>query len=201
MTSYKTLYEGRSSRPTNCGQRSPDLQARIALGPDDLLRELERTRQIVDLAGIARHMLVERFTPQQWKQRDHLPPVDFPEIKEHALVRLDDPGEVRRPDPSGYGTTSRLRRSCPPPPDGCRNRATPRATYPRRRIALPNSHPGVYRRHTGAATPEGALSERGTLSHDATAWASPDHRQQPRQVHPDWCWPITRARTTPAIPR
>jgi hypothetical protein len=36
----------------------------------------------VDLAGIARHMHVERFTPQQWKQRDHLPPVDFPEIRE-----------------------------------------------------------------------------------------------------------------------
>jgi hypothetical protein len=37
--------------------------------------------QIVDLAGIARHMHVERFTPQQWQQRDLLPPVDFPEIK------------------------------------------------------------------------------------------------------------------------
>jgi hypothetical protein len=44
--------------------------------------ELDRTRQIVDLAGIARHMKVERFTPQQWKQRGHLPPVDFPEINE-----------------------------------------------------------------------------------------------------------------------
>lgn len=44
--------------------------------------ELERTRQIVDLAGIARHMRVARYTPQQWKQRGHLPPVDFPEISE-----------------------------------------------------------------------------------------------------------------------
>lgn len=37
--------------------------------------------QIVDLAGIAWHMHVERFTPQQWQQRELLPPVDFPEIK------------------------------------------------------------------------------------------------------------------------
>lgn len=37
--------------------------------------------KIVDLAGIAAHMHVERFTPQQWQQRDLLPPVDFPEIK------------------------------------------------------------------------------------------------------------------------
>lgn len=44
--------------------------------------ELDRRRIVVDLAGIARHMRVERFTPQQWKQRGHLPPVDFPEIKE-----------------------------------------------------------------------------------------------------------------------
>jgi len=54
----------------------------ITASPDENLRELERTRLIVDLAGIARHMRVERFTPQQWKQRDHLPPVDFPEIRE-----------------------------------------------------------------------------------------------------------------------
>lgn len=58
------------------------LRASIQANPDERLRELERTRLIVDLAGIARHMRVERFTPQQWKQRDHLPPVDFPEIKE-----------------------------------------------------------------------------------------------------------------------
>lgn len=47
-----------------------------------LSAELHRRRLVVDLAGIARHMKVERFTPQQWKQRGHLPPVDFPEIKE-----------------------------------------------------------------------------------------------------------------------
>jgi hypothetical protein len=56
-------------------------QAILASGDDNLI-ELERTRQVVDLAGIARHMRVERFTPQQWKQRDHLPPVDFPDIRE-----------------------------------------------------------------------------------------------------------------------
>jgi hypothetical protein len=44
--------------------------------------ELDRTRDIVDLAGIARHMRVERFTPQQWRQRDLLPPVDFPKLTE-----------------------------------------------------------------------------------------------------------------------
>lgn len=39
--------------------------------------------QIVDLTGIARHMRVDRrYTPQQWRQRGLLPPVDFPEIRE-----------------------------------------------------------------------------------------------------------------------
>lgn len=42
--------------------------------------ELERVRHVVDLAGIARHMHVARLTPQQWQQRDLLPPVDFPQI-------------------------------------------------------------------------------------------------------------------------
>lgn len=82
MTSYKTLYEGAQKQANELRAEVARLQAQIALGPDELLRELERTRQIVDLAGIARHMRVERFTPQQWKQRGHLPPVDFPEIKE-----------------------------------------------------------------------------------------------------------------------
>jgi hypothetical protein len=82
MTSYKTLYEGAQQEADELRAEVARLQALIALGPDDLLREVERTRQVVDLAGIARHMRVERFTPQQWKQRGHLPPVDFPEIKE-----------------------------------------------------------------------------------------------------------------------
>lgn len=58
-TSYKRLYEEASA-------------------------ELERVREVVDLAGIARHMRVGRLTPQQWRQREHLnfPPVDFPDIKE-----------------------------------------------------------------------------------------------------------------------
>ena len=58
------------------------LRAALDASPGDIRRELERTRLIVDLAGIARHMLVDRFTPQQWKQRGHLPPVDFPDISE-----------------------------------------------------------------------------------------------------------------------
>jgi hypothetical protein len=58
------------------------LRSLIAASDDETLRELERVRKVVDLAGIARHMRVERYTPQQWRQRGHLPPVDFPEIKE-----------------------------------------------------------------------------------------------------------------------
>jgi len=44
--------------------------------------DLAKTRPVVDLAGIARHMGVGRLTPQQWAQRKLLPPVDFPEIRE-----------------------------------------------------------------------------------------------------------------------
>lgn len=55
MTRYKPLYE-------------------------ETLRELERVQGIVDLKGIARHMKVNRLTPQQWRQRGLLPAVDFPEI-------------------------------------------------------------------------------------------------------------------------
>lgn len=82
MISYKTLYEGAQQQVNELRAEVARLQQRIALGPDELLRELERTREIVDLAGIARHMKVERLTPQQWRQRGHLPPVDFPEIRE-----------------------------------------------------------------------------------------------------------------------
>lgn len=54
---------------------------------DELAAALMNSRdaggQIVDLAGIARHMRVDpRYTPQQWRQRGLLPPVDFPEIRE-----------------------------------------------------------------------------------------------------------------------
>lgn len=38
--------------------------------------------KLVDLAGISRHMSVDRKTPQQWKQRGLLPPVDFPYLTE-----------------------------------------------------------------------------------------------------------------------
>jgi hypothetical protein len=82
MTSYKTLYQQASQEVEALRAEVARLHGQIGASPDDLLRELERTRTIVDLAGIARHMRVERFTPQQWKQRGHLPPVDFPDIKE-----------------------------------------------------------------------------------------------------------------------
>ncbi len=45
-----------------------------------LLNQREPCGQIVDLAGIARHMKVDRNTPPQWRQRRLLPEVDFPEV-------------------------------------------------------------------------------------------------------------------------
>lgn len=82
MPSYKTMWQEARQEIELLRGEVHRLRDAINASPDENLRELERTRQIVDLAGIARHMRVERFTPQQWKQRDHLPPVDFPEIKE-----------------------------------------------------------------------------------------------------------------------
>jgi len=69
-TSYKRLYE-----------EAVKENERLAAENMDLRAEVWRRREVVDLAGIARHMKVERYTPQQWQQRDHLPPVDFPLIK------------------------------------------------------------------------------------------------------------------------
>lgn len=80
--SYKTKWQEANQEIERLNAEIARLNAVIAASPDQLAYELERTRKVVDLAGIARHMHVERFTPQQWKQRDHLPPVDFPEIKE-----------------------------------------------------------------------------------------------------------------------
>lgn len=80
--SYKTLWQEASDEVTALKAEVARLQALIASSPDETLRELERTRVVVDLAGISRHMRVSRYTPQQWSQRGHLPPVDFPEIKE-----------------------------------------------------------------------------------------------------------------------
>lgn len=82
MTSYKTMWQEATREAERLRDEVARLRALVAASPDENARELERTRQIVDLAGIARHMRVERFTPQQWKQRGHLPPVDFPEIAE-----------------------------------------------------------------------------------------------------------------------
>jgi hypothetical protein len=81
-TSYKTLWQEAAQEVERLKAEIQRLRDLLAASPDDTLNELERIRQIVDLAGIARHMRVERFTPQQWKQRGHLPEVDFPEIKE-----------------------------------------------------------------------------------------------------------------------
>lgn len=80
--SYKTLWQEAREEIDHLNEEIDRLNALIAGSPDEHLREVERTRRIVDLAGIAQHMHVERFTPQQWRQRKMLPPVDFPEIKE-----------------------------------------------------------------------------------------------------------------------
>lgn len=88
-TSYKALYQEEK-------KKAEALEAKIERLQQQHRRELEKihaflqanrsklgeTRAIVDLAGVARHMRVARYTPQQWQQRDLLPPVDFPEIRE-----------------------------------------------------------------------------------------------------------------------
>jgi hypothetical protein len=82
MPSYKSMWQEANKEIERWKGEAERLRGLIESSPDEHLRELERTREVVDLAGIARHMRVERFTPQQWKQRGLLPPVDFPEIKE-----------------------------------------------------------------------------------------------------------------------
>jgi len=81
-TSYKALYQEAKQQTERQAAEIRRLQALLAAHPDENAREVERTRRIVDLAGIAHHMRVERYTPQQWRQRGLLPPVDFPEISE-----------------------------------------------------------------------------------------------------------------------
>jgi len=74
MPSYKTMWQ-------EACQQIEALKTQVA----QLGAELDRTGEVIDLAGFARHMHVERFTPQQWRQRDLVPPVDFPEIKGEPL--------------------------------------------------------------------------------------------------------------------
>lgn len=81
-TSYKKLWQEANREIERLSAEVGRLSALIAASPDANLRELERIREVVDLAGIARHMGVERFTPQQWSQRGLLPAVDFPKIRE-----------------------------------------------------------------------------------------------------------------------
>ncbi len=81
-TSYKALWQEAREEIARLNSEVARLCAAIETGPDGHLRELERTRLIVDLANIARHMRVDRHTPLQWRQRGHLPEVDFPHIRE-----------------------------------------------------------------------------------------------------------------------
>lgn len=81
-TSYKTLWQEEKKKTDAMSSEVQRLRALVEASPDENVRELERTREVVDLAGIAAHMHVQRYTPQQWRQRGLLPPVDFPEIAE-----------------------------------------------------------------------------------------------------------------------
>jgi hypothetical protein len=88
-TSYKTMWQEANQEVERLKSEIQQLRQSHRAETEKLYSYIEshrsdlaQTRQIVDLAGIARHMRVERFTPQQWKQRDLLPPVDFPEIRE-----------------------------------------------------------------------------------------------------------------------
>lgn len=85
MTSYKRLWQEAETEIQALKDEIARLRKEIDASPDEHLRELERIRGAIDLAGIARHMRVDRLTPQQWKQRGLLPPVDFPEIKGEPL--------------------------------------------------------------------------------------------------------------------
>ena len=79
MKAYKQLYLEAKAEAAQLQEevtRLRDLITRSTAG------EVERLSDVVDLAGIARRMRVDRYTPQQWRQRGHLPPVDFPRIKE-----------------------------------------------------------------------------------------------------------------------
>lgn len=84
-TSYKNLWQEANEEIDRLQARLYDLRRlndELAVALTSSRAVLATTPQIVDLAGIARHMRVDRLTPQQWKQRKYLPPVDFPEIKE-----------------------------------------------------------------------------------------------------------------------
>jgi hypothetical protein len=88
-TSYKTLWQEVTKENALLKEQLRQERAERRQEVDKLLgfitshrSDLAQTRPILDLAGIARHMKVARFTPQQWAQRDLLPPVDFPEIRE-----------------------------------------------------------------------------------------------------------------------
>lgn len=90
MTSYKTLWQEANSenerlRADNRRLREKHRQEMdrvYALLTSKRSEDFDCTPQLVDLAGIARHMKVARFTPQQWAQRGLLPPPDFPELSE-----------------------------------------------------------------------------------------------------------------------
>lgn len=84
-TSYKTLWQEAQAENEQLQAKIRSLQRmndRLAAALASDRGEHGRPPEIVDLAGIARRMRVGRHTPLQWRQRNYLPPVDYPEIKE-----------------------------------------------------------------------------------------------------------------------
>lgn len=90
MTSYKQLWQEAKTEIERLRTENQRLRRKHRQEMDRVYAVLTSKRndsfdvtpQLVDLAGIARHMKVARFTPQQWVQRGLLPPPDFPELSE-----------------------------------------------------------------------------------------------------------------------
>ncbi len=81
--SYKAKWQEAVGEIEKLQARTERLRRRIDYLSAALMNQREPGGQIVDLAGIARHMRVDpRYTPPQWRQRGLLPAVDFPEIRE-----------------------------------------------------------------------------------------------------------------------
>ncbi len=72
---------------------------------------MDEAADIIDLRGIARLLKVSKHTPNQWRQRDLLPEVDFPELMRPAWRKSTiiawarstgrwPPGSTARPEAS-----------------------------------------------------------------------------------------------------
>lgn len=92
-TSYKTKWQEADKQATRLQASNARLRQEAEMMKEEIVRlnallddtpEAKHARahrravSIVGLAGIAYHMRVARLTPQQWVQRNLLPPPDFP---------------------------------------------------------------------------------------------------------------------------